>query len=74
MKSKLSYKGITSTPMYSVEDHVIYGKLDLEDDLFLWESDTVNGVEAAFKEVVELYLEDCKESGTMPKTKYLALA
>lgn len=59
---ELHYKGYTSTPAYSIPDHMIYGKLDLEDDLVLWESETVEGVEAAFHEAVEAYIDTDAET------------
>lgn len=61
---KLHYRGYTTTPTYSIPDHMIYGKLDLEDDLVLWESETVEGVEAAFHEAVEAYIDTDVETET----------
>lgn len=60
-EEKLRYKGITSTPKYSIPDRVIYGKLDLDDTLFLWESETLEGVESAFHEAVDDHIEMCAE-------------
>lgn len=63
MYEKLSYKGFVSTPKYSIEDKVIYGRLENVDGFISYEAEDTKGVEPAFAEVVEDYLDTCRELG-----------
>lgn len=63
MYEKLSYKGFASTPKYSIEDKVIYGHLENVDGFISYEAEDTKGVEPAFVEVVEDYLDTCRELG-----------
>lgn len=67
---KLHYKGFVTIPHYSEEDNVYYGSLLIRNfdgrnfdyskkvtDLVTWESDNWEGIEKAFHETVDYYLE-----------------
>lgn len=74
MLNKLCYKGFTSTPIYSIEDKVIYGHVDDVYGYISYESETLNGVEHAFREAVDDYLDTCEELGICPEPKVKVLA
>ena len=64
---KLRYKGFSSTPEYSVKDQIIYGRLDNVSDYVFYEGDTPAEAEEAFRNVVEDYLDVCREEGREPE-------
>jgi predicted HicB family RNase H-like nuclease len=66
MKKQMEYKGYTGSIEYSKEDKVFYGKiLDIR-GLITFESDTLDGLPAAFHDSVDDYLKDCEEEGWEP--------
>lgn len=71
MFEKLCYKGFSSTSLYSVSDRIIYGRLDNVSDHVFYEADTPAEVEQAFKNVVEDYLDVCREEGREPQGRML---
>lgn len=70
MYKKLSYKGFVSTPKYSIEDMVIYGRLENVDGFISYEAEDPKSVESAFIEAVEDYLDACRELGVSGEPKY----
>lgn len=60
------YKGYRSQFEYSFSDQVWHGKLAGIRDCILFESKTYKGMEDAFREAVDDYLEFCKEYGDEP--------
>ena len=66
MSERLFYKGFTSTPMYDIEDRVVYGTLDGIDGFAEYESRTLDGVEQAFRDTVDDYIDGCREAGVLP--------
>ena len=73
MFEKLCYKGFSSTPLYSVKDQIIYGRLDNVSDYVFYEADSLDEVEGAFKNIVEDYLDVCREEGREPEGRMLVL-
>ena len=61
MSNVLTYKGYSTRIEYSKEDNVLFGKIEGIADLVDFESADVEGVEAAFREAVDDYLEFCAE-------------
>ena len=57
MNEILRYKGFTTKISISIEDEVLYGKIEGIDDLVLFESDTVNGIVPAFRAAVDDYID-----------------
>lgn len=60
----MAYKGFESTPKHDDERGVFYGLVDSIDGLREYESDTENGVEKAFRNAVDDYLDACRKSET----------
>lgn len=57
------YKGYESTPKHDEECGVFYGLVDGIEGLAEYESDTLEGVEQAFRDAVDDYIEGCGEAG-----------
>lgn len=56
------YKGYELTPKYDAECGVFYGLVDGIDGLCEYESETAEGVEKAFRDAVDDYIDACRES------------
>ena len=59
----LEYKGYTGSIEYSSEDNLLYGKVLGIRGLISYEGETGKLLEDDFKEAIDIYLADCKESG-----------
>lgn len=70
MKNVLEYKGYLTRIEYSVEDRVLYGKIEGIKDLVNFESDSIDKIEYEFHCAVDDYLEMCKELGESPDKAY----
>lgn len=70
MNNVLRYKGYMSTIKYSVEDRVLYGKIEGIKDLVNFESDSVEEIEHEFQCAVDDYLAMCEELGEQPDKAY----
>lgn len=62
----LKYKGYFGSVQYSADDKCLYGKVEFIDDLILYDGSSVEEVEAAFRNAVDSYLEECEQAGTQP--------
>lgn len=62
----LVYKGFSSTPKYDIARKVVYGLVDNIDGLCEYESETARGVEQAFRDAVDDYIDACLESAILP--------
>lgn len=60
MKDILKYKGFWSKVNYEEETSTFWGKLEEIEDLITFESNTIEGLEQEFKDVVEEYIEECE--------------
>ena len=69
-KNILTYKGYSTRVEYSAEDGVLHGKIEGIADLVNFESETTEGVEAAFHEAVDDYLAFCADIGQEPDKEY----
>lgn len=56
------YKGFESTPKHDAECGVFYGLVDGIDGLCEYESETAEGIEKAFRDAVDDYIDACRES------------
>lgn len=56
------YKGFESTPKHDAERGVFYGLVDDVDGLCEYESETADGIEKAFRDAVDDYLDASRES------------
>ena len=61
MNETLNYKCFTGPVCFSQEDNVYYGKIDRIDSLVTYEADDRTGLQAAFEDSCESYLEACKK-------------
>ena len=57
-------KHIESTPKHDDERGVFYGLVDDINGLCEYESDTADGIEKAFRDAVDDYIDACRESET----------
>ena len=62
----LEYKGYYTEIEYSVEDNVLFGKIEAINDLVTFDSESANGIEKSFHEAVDDYLDFCAEVGKKP--------
>ncbi|MCI6729931.1 MAG: type II toxin-antitoxin system HicB family antitoxin [Candidatus Faecousia sp.] len=70
MKNTLEYKGYLTRIEYSVEDRVLYGKIEGIKDLVNFESDSVDQIEHEFHCAVDDYLQMCEDLGETPDKAY----
>ena len=59
MKNILQYKGYFTKIEYSVEDRLLYGKIEGIKDLVNFESESVEEIEQEFKNAVDDYFGLC---------------
>jgi len=64
------YKGYIGSAEVSVEDKVLHGKLLHIRDTITYEADDPTGLEKAFHEAVDDYLDSCQEAGDTPDTPF----
>lgn len=66
----LSYKGFLGSVNFSVEDNVLYGKIEGIDVLVNYEGESVAELVEAFHQAVDDYLAYCQEQGIEPHKTY----
>ena len=66
----LEYKTYTGSIEYSREDDLLYGKVLGIKGLLSYEGKTGNELEHNFKEVVDIYLTDCKKENILPEKPF----
>ena len=65
-----NYKGYQGSIETSIKDRCLFGKILNINDLILYEGQTLDELEADFKESVNDYLQTCSEAGIEPKKPY----
>ena len=70
MNNILEYKGYYTKIEYSVEDQVLYGKIEGIKDLVNFECETPGDVEKEFHTAVDDYLAMCADLGLSPDKPY----
>jgi len=70
MNNILKYKNYFTKIEYSANDCVLHGKIEGINDLINFESEDAMGIETAFHEAVDDYIEFCKEVGKEPAKAY----
>lgn len=63
----LEYKGYYGSIDASIEDDILFGKLEFISALVNYEGETVQELKTAFEEAVDDYLETCKAKGYEPE-------
>jgi len=64
----MEYKGYFGSAEVDVEGNALVGKLLFMRDVITYSAATAKGLQKAFREAVDDYLETCKELGTEPDT------
>jgi len=70
MANTLEYKGYMAKVDYSVEDHVLFGKIEGICDLVTFESESIGDIESEFQKSVDGYLAFCEKKGKQPDKAY----
>lgn len=70
MSNRVEYKGYFAKIEFSAEDGLLYGKIEGINDLVVFESETIGGVQQSFEEAVDDYLIMCQEIGQEPDKVY----
>ena len=66
----ISYRGYHARLEFDPDDHIFVGHLAGINDVVGFHSDTVAGLEAAFQEATDDYLEACARAGKTPEKPY----
>lgn len=66
----MEYKGYVGSVEYSEDDGLLYGKVHGIRSLLSYEGNSVAELKEDFHEVVDAYLDDCKEEGIQPEIPY----
>ena len=70
MSNLLPYKNYNGTVEYSKEDDCLFGKVVGIKSLLSYEGDSVKELEQDFQNVIDEYLEDCKNRKIEPEQPY----
>ena len=70
MKNAMTYKGYAARIEFDAEDRIFFGRLTGIRDIVTFHGETVNELEAAFKEAVDDYLATCAKLGDEPNKPY----
>ena len=70
MKNAMTYKGYTARIEFDGDDRIFFGRLAGIRDIITFHGETVDELEAAFKEAVDDYLETCVKLGEEPNKPY----
>ena len=62
----LEYKGYVGHAEYDADTHTFHGEILDTRDVVTFQSDTVKGLEKAFRDSIDDYLEFCSERGEDP--------
>jgi len=62
----VSHRNYSGSIEVSLEDGCLYGEILFINDLVSYESKTVSGLQAAFEEAVDFYLDKCRREGLEP--------
>lgn len=68
--NSMEYKGYVGSVEYSEDDGLLYGKVQGIRSLLSYEGNSVAELKEDFHEVVDAYLDDCKEEGIQPEIPY----
>ncbi|MBW2466340.1 MAG: type II toxin-antitoxin system HicB family antitoxin [Deltaproteobacteria bacterium] len=70
MKNAMTYKGYAARIEFDAQDRVLFGRLAGIKDIVTFHGETVDELEAAFKEAVDHYLATCAKLGDEPNKPY----
>ncbi len=66
-KKLMKYKSFSGSVEVSIEDSIIFGKIECINDLITYEAETIPALELAFQEAVDDYIETCELLGKAPE-------
>ena len=66
----MNYKGYQARVEFDAEDEIFFGRLAGINDIVSFHGDTVAGLKAAFREMVDDYIETCAKIGKSPEKPY----
>ena len=70
MKDTMTYRGYTARIGFDGQDRIFFGRLAGIKDIVTFHGETVNELEAAFREAVDDYLATCAKLGDKPERLY----
>ena len=68
--NEFEYKGYTGTVEWSENDKVFHGKVNGIYGHFHYEGNTIDQLREDFKDLIDEYIEDCKDKQINPKKPY----
>ena len=66
----MKYKGYEAIVYFDETDRILHGRVLGTRDVISFEADSVGGIERAFHEAVDDYLEHCAETGREPDKSF----
>ena len=66
----IEHGGYRGSVRFSADDHIFHGQIIGINDVITFEGETVDALEAAFREAVDDYVEHCNEIGKNPERAY----
>ncbi|SEA06376.1 Predicted nuclease of the RNAse H fold, HicB family [Eubacterium aggregans] len=70
MSDVIKYKGYMAHVQVSIEDRVMYGKIEGINDLITFEAESLDEIKNEFESAVDDYLEFCQDVGKSPEKTY----
>jgi predicted HicB family RNase H-like nuclease len=70
MKNAMTFKGYAARIEFDAQDRIFFGRLAGIQDIVTFHGETVDELEAAFKEAVDHYLDTCAKLGDKPNKPY----
>ena len=70
MKNAMTYRGYAARIEFDAQDRIFFGRLAGIQDIVTFHGETVDDLEAAFKEAVDHYLAACAQLGDKPNKLY----
>ena len=70
MKNAMTYKGYAARIEFDAQDRIFFGRLAGIRDIITFHGETVDELDAAFKEAVDDYLTTCAKLGDEPNKPY----
>ena len=70
MKNAMTYKGYAARIEFDAQDRIFFARLAGIRDIITFHGETVDELEAAFKEAVDDYLTTCAKLGDEPNKPY----
>lgn len=66
----MTYKGYSASVAFDAEDEIFTGHIAGINDVIGFRADSVDGLESAFREAVDDYLEICRKTGKQPEKAF----